>query len=91
MKNDKLPRVLDRNGREIKPGDRVRIIAEEVNRFMHDWYEEDWIPEMHWEADLYGTATLNGYFQLADENGELLWDLQWSGKEPELEVMEDKS
>lgn len=91
MNKQQLPRVLDRNGREIKPGDRVRIIADECNKFLHDRYGDTWIPEMHWEADLYGTATLNGFFQLADENGEMLWDLQWNGKEPELEVTEDES
>lgn len=41
MNEKELPRVLDRNGREIKLGDRVRIIADEVNKFMHDCYKED--------------------------------------------------
>lgn len=89
MNGNKLPRVLDRNGREIKPGDRVRLINYKFVRALYEIYREDWKPEILERAALYGTATLNGYFQLADENGELLWDLQWSGKEPELEVMED--
>lgn len=87
MSEVKIPRVIDRNGREIKIGDRVRIIAEECNRFMHDFYEEDWIPEMHWSKDMYGTATFDGFFQVVAENGAMLWDLSWSGKEIELEVL----
>lgn len=82
-----LPRVLDRNGREIKLGDRVRIIADEVNKFMHDCYKEDWIPEMHWAEDMYGTAIFAAFFQIVDEHGAMLWDLSWSGTETELEII----
>lgn len=71
-----MPHVLDRNGREIKLGDRVRIVAKECNQFLHDWYAECWIPEMHWKRDEYGTAKIvRGSAQIVDENDDVWWEL----------------
>lgn len=61
--------VFDRNGREIKLGDRVRISAEECNKFMHDWYAEAWIPEMHCAHDDFGTVVIqDGFAQIVNEH-----------------------
>ena len=83
-------KVLDRNGREIKEGDRVRLIAEECNAFMHSWHGEDWIPEMHFDKDYYGTATKNKYFELLTDDGEMIYDLEIcsTGKNAELEIVD---
>lgn len=68
--------VFDRNGREIKLGDRVRISAEECNKFMHDWYAEAWIPEMHCAHDDFGTVVIqDGFAQIVNEHGDMLIDL----------------
>ena len=84
--------MRDCNGRTIKAGDRVRIIADECNKFMRGWWEEDWIPEMHWEADVYGTASITpDGLQVVDERGEMLWDLEWKHnlQDPCLEVVKE--
>ena len=72
-----MPHVLDRNGREIKLGDRVRIVAKECNKFLRNWYEEDWTPEMRWKHDEYGTVKIvDGLAQVVDENdGDPWWYL----------------
>ena len=82
-----MKKTYDCNGREIKLGDRVRIIAAECNKFMHEAYADDWIPAMHWDADMFGTATVDDFFQVQDDNGALLWDLSWGGNESALEVV----
>ena len=76
--------ILDCHGRRIKLGDRIRIIADACNKFMHDWYEEDWIPEMHFDKDYFGTAkqTENGRWIVEDESRAEWWDLDLIGKEP---------
>ena len=53
----KFTKVFDRNGQEIKIGDRVKILAEECNKFLHDSYGENWLPVMQWDEDKSATVT----------------------------------
>lgn len=71
-----VPKIFDRNGREIKLGDRVRVISDEVNKYLHDYFGEDWIPEMHQGKDEFGTAQLTkkyGEYVIGDEWDEVLY------------------
>ena len=86
-----MPKVRDRNGRAIKLGDRVRIIAEECNKFLHDWYGEAWIPDMHAEEDEFGTVAIqDGFAQIVNEHGDMLADLTlYDGEaEPSFEIVD---
>ena len=71
--------VLDCNGREIFVGDRVRIIGEEVAKFLRDSYG-DALPEsvLSYCKDEFGTVVDGDFFRIVNENGDMLVDLSLS-------------
>ncbi|MBR1804803.1 MAG: hypothetical protein IJ774_00295 [Selenomonadaceae bacterium] len=84
--------VLDCNGREIFVGDRVRIIDEEVTKFLRDNYGNT-LPESVLSAgeDEIGVVVDDDFFQIVNENGDMLADLSLSEGEQEFmfEVVEN--
>lgn len=92
MNEAKTLRALDRNGREIKIGDRVRIIDEEVTKFLRYNYG-DALPESILSAgeDEIGVVVDDDFLQIVNENGDMLLDLSLytdGEKEPCLEVVD---
>lgn len=68
--------VLDRNGREIFEGDRVKIIGEEVAKYLRDSYDNA-LPEsvLSDTTDMIGVVVDDDFFQIVNENGDMLYDL----------------
>lgn len=83
--------VIDRNGREIFVGDRVKIIGKEVAKFLRDGYGGALPESALSDEDEFGTAVDEDYFQIVNEDGDLLFDLSLSEGEQEfmLEVVEN--
>ena len=89
--------MLDRNGKAIKLGNRIRIIAEAVNDYLYDNYGDD-LPDDVWaEEDSFGTLVDDEKEGLVvkDENGKICWmldpDLYDDGeREPCLEVLKEE-
>ena len=70
--------IFDRNGREIKPGDRVKLVAEEINKLLLYSCGDDLPEDELSDEELIGTAQMkDGFFQVTDDNGEMLWDLSF--------------
>lgn len=89
----KTAQIFDRNGREIKPGDRVKMVAEEFNALLLDSYGDDLPESVLSDEDTIGTAQMkDGFFQVTDDKGEMLWDLSFMVKDgdtdPFVEVVE---
>ncbi|MBR2518250.1 MAG: hypothetical protein IKE46_00465 [Selenomonadaceae bacterium] len=89
----KPTQIFDRNGREIKPSDRVKMVAEEFNALLLDSYGDDLPEGVLNDEDIIGTAQMkDGFFQVTDDNGEMLWDLSFMMKngdtDPFVEVFE---
>lgn len=82
---------LDCNGREIKVGDRVKIIGVEVNKFLRKWFGDNLSEEVYRDCkDTVGTAVISEYgFLIENENGDMLFDLENcdEGGDPLLEVI----
>lgn len=76
-----FPKILDRDGREVKIGDRVKILADECNKFLQDCYGEYWLPVMQYEEDEYGTVVFkDNSLQVVDKNGKWLFDISLYSK-----------
>ena len=89
----KTAQIFDRNGRKIKPGDRVKMVAEEINKLLLYSYGDDLPEDVLGDEDLIGTAQMkDGFFQVTDDNGEMLWDLSFMMEDgetdPFVEVVE---
>ena len=89
-----IAQIFDRNGREIKPGDRVKMVAEEFNALWLDSYGDDLPEGVLSDEDIIGTAQMKGgFFQVTDDNGEMLWDLSFMMKngdtDPFVEVVKE--
>lgn len=80
--------VRDRNGREIKLGDRVRISAEETNKFLIYEFGGEFAFKNNLISNIddFGTVVFeDGFFQIVNENGDMLIDLSsWEGEQDDL-------
>ncbi len=89
-----MKKVFDRNGRVIRVGDRVKIIGEKVAELLRDSYGDNLPEGVLSDEDIFGTAQIiDGAFQVADDNGEMLWDLSFMMEDGDtdsyVEVVED--